>query len=359
MAVYSIDPLTDPRWDGLLIRHRRANVFHSRGWLSALRQSYGYTPVAFTTSAPASPLEKALVFCEVKSWITGRRLVSLPFSDHCDPLANSATEVAELLFHLREHLANTHLKFAEFRPCAGDTMEECAAADLQSSERFLLHTLSLESPVELLYRGLHKDCIRRKLHRAEREHLAYQSGRSEPLLRTFYQLQVQTRRRQGLPPQPLKWFRNLMASMGDQLTIRVASKDDRPVAAILTLSFKQTMTYKYGCSNERFNNLGGAPFLFWKTIQEAKEGGMSQLDLGRSEPDNAGLVKFKDRLGARRMDLKYYRLVPSKALSAWRMATAPKMVPNPRTMQLPRSLARHIPDAVLIAAGKLLYRHIG
>ena len=66
-----------------------------------------------------------------------------------------------------------------------------------------------------------------------------------------------------------------------------------PVAAILTLSFKDTVTYKYGCSDERFNRLGGTPFLFWKTIQEAKAEGMSQLDLGRSDLHNEGSMASK------------------------------------------------------------------
>ena len=60
----------------------------------------------------------------------------------------------------------------------------------------------------------------------------------------------------------------------------------------------------------------------WKTIQEAKDQGMRQLDLGHSDLDTAGLIQFKERLGASRLDLKYYRLASSgKAPSAWRMAS--------------------------------------
>jgi hypothetical protein len=304
-------------------------------------------------------LENGLLFCDVRSWITGRRLVSLPFSDHCDPLVNSPAEQADILAHVREHIGRKRCKYAEVRPISTEEPERLAAMDLRPSEKFYLHMLSLSPPLDTLFRELHKDCIQRKVRRAAREELGYEKGRSESLLRKFYQLLLRTRRRHCLPPQPLQWFRHLIASMGDQLTIRVASKYDRPVAAILTLSFKNTVTYKYGCSDERFNHLGGTPFLFWKTIQEAKDQGMSQLDLGRSGLDNAGLVKFKDRLGAKRMDLKYYRLVPRKALSAWRIATAPKPAPNSRRVQFLVRFVCHIPDAILVAAGRILYRHFG
>jgi len=350
VSVYLVDPLVDPRWDALLLHHRRASVFQTRGWLSALRGTYGYNPVVFSTSAPGGPLENGLPFCDVRSCITGRRLVSLPFSDHCDPLVNSAAEEADILAHVREHIGRKRCSYAELRSLSTEEPEGLAASGLRPSEKFHLHMLSLDAPLDTLFRELHKDSIQRKVRRAQREELGYETGRSESLLRKFYQLLLRTRRRHCLPPHPLQWFRHLIASMGDQLTIRVASKFDRPVAAILTLSFKNTVTYKYGCSDERFNNLGGTPFLFWKTIQEAKDQGMSQLDLGRSEVDNAGLVRFKERLGASRIDLTYYRLASG---------AVPRMLPNSRSTQFLKRFVRHIPDAFLVAAGRLLYRHIG
>src|SRR6185295_20146121 len=85
---YTIDPLRDSRWPDLIVRYPNASVFHTRGWLEALRSTYGYVPVAFTTSAPNENLTNAVLFCAVRSWLTGSRLVSLPFSDHCEPLVN-------------------------------------------------------------------------------------------------------------------------------------------------------------------------------------------------------------------------------------------------------------------------------
>ena len=70
-----------------LLRSIRApRYFTRRGWLRALQKTYGYEPIAFTLSAPSEALKSALVFCIVRSWLTGKRLVSLPFSDHCEPL---------------------------------------------------------------------------------------------------------------------------------------------------------------------------------------------------------------------------------------------------------------------------------
>jgi lipid II:glycine glycyltransferase (peptidoglycan interpeptide bridge formation enzyme) len=277
-------------------------------------------------------------------------LVSLPFSDHCDLLADSAREQDELLAHVCECVAQDGYTHAEIRPMTTEEPERFTAAHLQPSKTFCLHRLSLDVPLDVLFHNMHRNCIQRKIQRAEREGLIYQSGQSELLLREFNDLLLRTRRRHCLPPQPLQWFRNLLESMDDNLTIRLVSKDHVPVASILTLSHKTIVTYKYGCSDERFHNLGGTPFLLWKTIQEAKNQGMHEFDLGRSELNHAGLVQFKDRLGAVKTILPYWRYPRASAADAvstmWRARVA-------------KRIFSWAPDPVFVASGRFLYRHIG
>ena len=348
--MFTIDPLTDARWGALVERHRRGTVFHSSGWLSALRRTYAYEPAAFTTCAPGEALTNALVFCNVKSWITGRRLVSLPFSDHCDVLADSPAERDHLLARACECVGPAGCARAEFRPLTVAEQSWPETLNLQPSKRFWLHRVPLDIPLDTLFRNLHKNCIQRKIRRTERERLIYEKGRSEILLRKFFDLLVRTRKRQYRPPQPLQWFRNLAESMGENLVIRLVSKEDRPVAAILTLSHQTTVTYKYGCSDERFHSLGGTPFLFWKAMQESKNDGMLELDLGRSDLDHAGLVEFKDRLGAIKTSLTYWQYPAMNAASvrqsSWRSPVA-------------KTVFSWIPDSVLVASGRFLYRHMG
>jgi lipid II:glycine glycyltransferase (peptidoglycan interpeptide bridge formation enzyme) len=190
--------------------------------------------------------------------------------------------------------------------------------------------------------------VQRKIQRAERERLHYEEGTSEDLIQKFYRLLVMTRRRQYLPPQPIGWFRGLVAAFGRDIAIRVVSKESKAIAAILTLSHKKSMIYKYGCSDAAYNNLGGTALLFWKTIQEAKQLGFEELELGRSDLDNAGLVAFKDRWGAARRSIDYWTYPGTRGFGSgvWKKRLARRLVPI-------------APDLALEAAGKLLYRHIG
>jgi hypothetical protein len=347
MPAYELDPLSDSRWPEFVEHHTDASVFHTRGWLKALRNTYHYQPIVLTTTAPGRPLTAGLVFCKIQSWLTGSRLVSLPFSDHCQPLINQCGELRELLSFFGEK-QNRKWKYVELRPKAvGDWQLE--APGFAQSEAFCFHALDLRPSLDDIYRGFHKSCIQRKVQRAAKEALSLERGRSEDLLRKFYGLMLLTRRRHQLPPQPFRWFQQLADSLGEKLLVRVALKDGQPIASILTISHHRTVVYKYGCSDSKHHSVGGMPFLFWQAIQDAKAAGAEEFDFGRSELDNEGLIAFKDHWGGSRRTLNYYKYPGTKSKSlakSWRA-------------QATRKGFSILPDFCLTAAGKLLYKHIG
>ena len=348
MSVHLLDPLADRRWSDFLEKQGAASVFHSPGWLDALRRTYGYLPQVLTTSPPGTPLTCGLAICRLKSW-TGERLVSVPFSDHCEPLIDRVDEQREILTHLRDGVSRGAWKSVELRPRDAALPEDGAPHALRPARRYSLHRLDLAPDLEELYQRMHPSCVRRAVRRASREELEYEMGSSRELLARFYRLMRLTRRRHGVPPQPFVWFENLLACLGKQVTIRVAAQAGRPVASLLTVSFKSTMVYKYGCSDARHHRLGGMPFLFWRAIQEAKDQGLKEMDLGRTDLEQPGLIAFKDRLGSRRSTLTYYRqpaIATQSALSAG-------------TERAARWLFQRLPDPALTLAGRLMYRHLG
>lgn len=342
MTPPTFNPLADRRWDDLVATHRAASIFHTRGWLEALHRTYGFDPLVFTTSPPDAPLSNGIVTCSVRSWITGTRLVSVPFADHCDPLVGSEAEASQLIASLEEATRHTW-KYVELRPRAPFTSPD---PRLHEAASFRLHAINLRDDLDKIFRRMHESGVRRRIRRAERAGLRYEEGRSKALLDVFFDLFVLTRKRHGAPPPPREWFANLISAVGAAAKIRVAWKDRRPIAAIVTLEHRTTMVYKYGGSDAAFHNLGAMPFLFWRAIQEAKTTGHDSFDLGRSDLTNDGLNTFKERLGG----------TPS-ALTYWRYSTRGlrqrSMIP-----QVSAGLLAWLPKPVLVTTGRFLYRHI-
>jgi len=343
--LYNFDPSVDERWPRFLNCRADASVFHTVGWLEALRRTYGYEPVVYTTSPPGEELKEGLLFCRINTWLSGRRLVSVPFSDHAALLTDDGDVLRQMFSFLQAQVEEKVCRYVEIRPIAHLDSDP---AKLGKSAKFYWHKLSLDQELGSLYKSFHKNSVQRKIRRAEREGLTYAEGRSEELIQQFYRLLLVTHRRHGVPPQPISWFRNLIDCLGNRLKIRIASKNGLAVASIITLTCKKSMVYKYGCSDPRYHNLGGMMFLMWRAIQDAKSCALSELDMGRSDCDNSGLISFKEHWSAARRTLVYWGypagLRPS--LNRWDLRAA-------------RRVVALLPTAALPSMGQLLYKHMG
>lgn len=346
MELYSLDPLVDSRWEDLVASHPQASAFHQPGWLKSLAQTYGYRTIALTSSRPGEQLSDGFVFCEVRSWITGSRLVSLPFTDHTELLLNERSDLLQFVDWIRKACHEHGWRYIELRPLSEGLF---AAQRLINSQSFWIHSLDLTLPVEQLFRRLHRSCLQRRIRHAERQQLSYVKSSSDELLDDFYDLLMMTRRRYRLLPQPRIWFRNLMNCMGENAEIRMVRKDQKALAAVLTLRHGGTVVYKYGCSDDAFHHLGGMPLLFWRLIEESKAAGADVIDFGRTDMDNPGLIRFKDRFGTTRRQLNYLRYTERES----ERATA-----HPELLGA-RALCSALPDALSATAGHLVYRHIG
>jgi hypothetical protein len=349
--VYVIDPLLDPRWDEFLQWHPRASMFHSSGWLRALALTYGYRPIAYSTCPAGEPLRNAAVFCEVQSWLTGRRLVSLPFSDHCEWLADKEEDTRAIWKFLEKSMPRRQWRHIELRPLHPIGIPALRAS---SAVRYSFHALDLGPSLETIFENFHRSSIQRKIRRAEREQLTYSEGCSELLLDQFYGLLCITRKRHGVPPQPRRWFANLLRYAGDGIKIRVVSKDGRPVAAMITVRYKDSMVYKYGCSDKPFNRFGSNHLLFWKAIQDAKNSGLRCFDFGRADADQQGLITFKNRWCAVESILEYSRYSPD--------FSSPSMFDlraGAWTTRAAKRVLSGLPLSMVVSIGEAFYGHAG
>jgi Acetyltransferase (GNAT) domain len=346
--IHTLNPLLDPRWQAFLDQHPRASIFHSPGWLRALFETYGYSPVVYTTTPPNLPLENGIVFALVKTWLIRPRLVSLPFSDHTDPLVETQSRLVEMLSELQASEQSGKWKKIELRPTITEDRQG-RWLPFQDGTKYVLHRVDLRPGLEEVFAKFQRDSIRRKIRKAERSNIREEVGQGERQIEQFFALHTLTRRRKSLPPPPIAWFRNIVACLGNNAKIRVALKDSIPIAAILTLRFKDTAVYKYGCTDSRFHNLGAMPFLLWRAMEEEFRSGAKTFDLGRSEPENAGLIQFKEKFGAESSSVTY-KVYPQDAPSVpgqdWRLTWS-------------KWLFRMLPEKALVYAGERIYPHIG
>ena len=339
-----VDPTAHPDWDECLLRGGDEDFFHTAAWGRVLGQSYGYRPLHFVMREKAA-VAFCMPFMAVSSPWTGSRGISLPFTDRCAPFFREAGHLSEAVNEVKEYGRTHGWKYVEWRDSAYFHGGEAA------SESFLTHDVSFEGSLPKLYGHL-DDGNRRNIRKAERENVTIEIGRSAGAVESFYRLHCLTRKRHGLPPQPLSFFRNVLAyvltpGLGLIVLARHGGED---IAAAVFFHFGRTAIYKFGASDPRQWHLRPNNLVMWKAIQWFGERGFSRLTLGRTETDNTGLLRFKRGWNARESGLGYFRF------DLERNAHVPA---HHRVAAMPRALLARMPAPVLRLIGEMAYKHMG
>jgi len=132
-----INPIKYSGWDDLLSSNQECTFFHSSAWARVLHESYQYSPLYFTVFDNGKLLA-LLPVMEVRSILTGCRGVSLPFTDHCEPILSEGLELEDIIDHLLKHASGRGWKFVELR--GGTNMPP----DTPHYSYFYCHKLDLE-----------------------------------------------------------------------------------------------------------------------------------------------------------------------------------------------------------------------
>jgi CelD/BcsL family acetyltransferase involved in cellulose biosynthesis len=338
-------PPDDPRWLGLLEDIPSANIFQHPGWLHTLADAYGYRPFIVGVPGDSGTLAAGLPVMDVRSLLTGRRWVSLPFSDYSRPICRDDTAFVNLTAALVHLTAQDSTPRLEMRwPFHNETA-------MTNYTHFVWHTLPLQHDSAAVKQQFHRT-QRQNIRTAQKNGIAITQGSDPAFLETFYQLQVQTRSRQGMPVQPQRFFTAMQRHLLDRGLgfIMLAHKGDHCLAAGLFLHYGGTLTYKYAASDDhpdsrklRPNNL-----LTWSAMQWGCAHDCTLFDFGRSDIDNQGLRTYKNRWGAAEIPLEYtIALAPAPSLNEGRM------------MQTMHKVIRQSPPWVSEGIGRLLYGHFG
>ena len=340
--LYSIAP-QDPRWLTFIESRPDAVIFHHPAWINVLAQSYRYNPFILAHCSPMGEILAGLPMMEVKSIFTGRRWVSLPFSDYRKPLAVNETALQEFALRLTDLSKQTDTPRIELR-WQFPPQEAIAAY-----QHHVLHLNHLEADFDAVFHKIHKR-MRKHIRQVEKSDLRVEMGTHPEDMRKFYQLQLETRRRHGVPVQPRKFFdllgtQLLEKGMGFILT---AYQDDRLLAGLVLLHYQNTVTLKYSADTRNYGKLKPNYLMDITAIRWAHEHGFPSLDYGRSALDNIGLREYKTRLGAEESPLIYGVI-----------GDEPPNDADSKLEPIMESIIRHSPRFVCRAAGEILYRHVG
>lgn len=343
-TLQTCNPLDDASWDRRIADAEGATLFHSTAWARVLVDTYGYTPCYVHAGGnERSPIH--LPMMEVNSWLTGRRGISLPFTDECDALGTTAASFRGFFQEVCALIAPRRWSYFELRG-HGDIGPE-----FTPSVSYFGHTLTLQRDVAVLFDNC-ESSVRRAVRKAESEGVEVKFSRDLPAIHAFYELLCRTRARHGLPPQPRRFFENIQRHIlaPGSGVVAIARKGSLAIAGAVFFQFKDKVLYKFGASDERHQHLRGNNLVMWRAIERFAGEGFTQLDFGRTSLPNAGLRRFKLSWGTKERPINYLRYDPRRrslvtsadeATGGWKTA-----------------LFRRLPTGISRMIGTAAYRHI-
>ncbi len=300
-------------------------------------ETYGFTPVWLAADHSLLPL------MEVDSWLTGRRGIALPFTDECGPLCETEDDFQRLFQNAVELGRSRGWKSLELR--GGRKFSGEAPASLS----FYGHNLNLVADESLLF-GQMAGSARQAVRKAEKDGVTVEVLQSEAAMRDFYVLQCRTRRRHGLPPQPLGFFLNIWRHIlsQNQGMVVLASERGQKIAGGVFFFLGGRAIYKYGASDFRRQHLRPNNLVMWAAMKWLARNGATALHLGKTPLEHEGLRRFKLNLGAVEQRIEYVKF----DLKANRFVTETDGVAGWHNRAF-----RTLPVFMSRLAGELLYKH--
>ncbi|HEY3423782.1 MAG TPA: peptidoglycan bridge formation glycyltransferase FemA/FemB family protein [Negativicutes bacterium] len=342
MELEIINPIYYQQWDDLVLNSNKSSFFHTSAWAKVLSKSYDFVPNYFTI-IKKNELKLLLPVMDIKSYFTGRRGVSLTFTDYCDPFIEKEGQFPELLDRVVLHGKKKGWKSIEFRGGGEFLVGKPASA------KYWGHTLDISEIPDKIYSGF-RDSTRRNINKAVHEGITIKRLNSLQSVYEFYRLHCLTRKKHGLPPQPKFFFQNIYTYIisKNKGFVILASYNNQIIAGAIFFHHSHEAIYKYGASDEDYLKFRANNLVMWEAIKWYSNNGFTSFCFGRSDCNDKGLRQYKKGWGSVEREIKYYKYDIIKN----------KFIENNNT-EFSNKYLQKMPLKVLRVIGHFMYRHVG
>jgi lipid II:glycine glycyltransferase (peptidoglycan interpeptide bridge formation enzyme) len=216
------------------------------------------------------------------------------------------------------------------------------------------HAIDLQPESDDEWTGL-EPSARRAIRRSQRDNVVVSHAESLAELRIFYELHMGIRKRKyRLLAQPYAFFENLWREFvaADKGTLMLARVGEEVAAGVLFLEWKDTLYYKFNASDPMLSACRPNDAIMWAAMEYGRKRGHRRIDLGLSDWDQEGLVRYKRKYASEEKTISFLSNETPGAT-----ATGPSRLGQlmPRLTDLLTD--ERVPDAITERAGAVLYRY--
>jgi FemAB-related protein (PEP-CTERM system-associated) len=332
---------TAARWDAFVQACPAATFFHRAGWQQVMHEVFRHR-THFLFAESEGRIRGVLPLAQVRSWLFGHSLVSLPFAVYGGVAADDDEAIQALLAHaetLGRQLGAAHLELRHRQP---------QRPHWPRQDLYVTFRKPLLPAVEA-----NLDAIPRKQRAMVRKGIKNGlAAHADGGVDRFFALYADNVHRHGTPALPRRYFETLLRVFGeDAQVLTVTAPDGRPVSSVLSFYFRDEVLPYYAGDHVAARALAANDFKYWALMQRACESGLRMFDYGRSK-QGTGPFDFKKNWGFEPTPLHYeYCLYTRDAVPQNNSANT--------KFRLLIETWRHLPLGMANRLGPLVVRSLG
>ena len=312
VELLTLDEAESRGWNDMVMNHPLGSVFHHTAYAKVIHANFHHmTPCYVSLIGSDGSCQGGLVLFLVRSWLTGNRLVSIPWAAYGDPLIRTSEEFKLLFMKVLDLCRRFKVTYVEIKSReSGAILKETNL--MKSVEYDTAHLLDITQGLDEVWDRLHRS-ERKQIKKAERNGIKVRLARSEEDIDSFFQLLCRHRRVLGFPAHKLEFYQNMWKYLvpSGLAQFLVAEKEGEVLGGLCNFIFKRTVTLVCIAASGNFRYLGGGPCLYWAAICAASREGLNTVDFGKTPVGVNSLKVFKERWGAEEIEVPvfYYPMI--------------------------------------------------
>src|SRR5512135_1640428 len=273
------------RWDAYVTAHPDATFFHRAGWKGVIEAAFNHR-THFLLAERGGETVGVLPLVEIRSWLFGHSLGSLPFCAYGGILADDAVAYRALDEAAQALAERLKVGALEYRN------QVAQHAHWPTKDLYVTFRKAIEPEVEA-----NMNAIPRKQRAMVRKGIkAGLVGEIDADTCRFFQAYSASVHRLGTPVFSRTFFLLLKQEFGDDCEVLTITLGGKVIASVMSFYFRDEVLPYYGGGVDAARAVAGNDFMYWELMRRACERGLKVFDSGRSKR-GTGSFDFKKNWG--------------------------------------------------------------
>ncbi len=304
------------QWDCYVSGHPNGSIFHTRAMIQAFSATDNIEPAAYAAVNEAGNIVALLVSCHVKTLRDFSSLSSraVHYAEPlCDATPLGVAALEKLIKRHDDHMRARAL-LCEVRVIAEPRSEHDALINSGYEHRdYINYVVELDATHPVLWGRLNKN-LRQKIRATLRRDVELRDDNTPAGVDRLYKLLQTSYGRARVPLLGRDLFEATLEHLPKEcVRIRTAFENERPIASIISLLYRNRLFSWYG-GTLRIPGLSPFACLVWDDIEWGSRNGFAVYDFGGAgwPHEDYGPRKFKASFGGKEIRYGRYLLTYSK-----------------------------------------------